>query len=125
MLRNIFTNRAAQYIGHSSQAIESHGIIFLSAQIGLDEEGILPESVEEQAKNCLSNLQQIIKHDFSGPTNVIRIQIYLLDLDDFETVNNILKEWLGETKPAYTVIGVNALPMGAKVQIDMTVSALS
>ena len=125
MLRSIFTNRAAQYIGHSSQAIESHGIIYLSAQIGLDTEGNLPESVEEQMENCLDNLKQIIKHDFSGATNVIRVQIYLLDLGDFDTVDTILKEWLGETKPAYTVIGVNALPLGAKVQIDMTVSSLS
>ncbi len=124
MLRSIFTNRAAQYIGHSSQAIESHGLIFLSAQIGLDEEGILPESIEDQAKNCLAHLQQIVRHDFSGPTNVVRIQIYLLNLDDFEVVDKILSDWLGETKPAYTVVGVNALPMGAKVQIDMTVSAM-
>ena len=124
MLRSIFTNRAAKYIGHSSQAIESHGIIFLSAQIGLDMEGNLPDSVEEQTDNCIANLQQIIRHDFSGPTNVIRIQIYLVDLNDFDRVNEELKKWLGETKPAFTVIGVNALPMGAKVQIDMTVSAM-
>lgn len=125
MLRSIFTNRASQYIGHSSQAIESHGIIFLSAQIGTDHEGNLPDSVKEQTDNCLANLKQIIKHDFSGPTNVIRIQIYLTDLNDFDTVDAELAAWLGETKPAYTVIGVNALPMNAKVQIDMTVSALS
>ena len=125
MLRSIFTNRASQYIGHSSQAIESHGIIFLSAQIGTDLEGNLPDSVKEQTDNCLANLKQVIKHDFSGPTNVIRIQIYLVDLNDFDTVDAELAKWLGETKPAYTVIGVNALPMNAKVQIDMTVSALS
>lgn len=125
MLRSIFTNRASQYIGHSSQAIESHGIIFLSAQLGTDSEGNLPDSVKEQTDNCLANLKQIIKHDFSGPTNVIRIQIYLTDMNDFDTVDAELAKWLGETKPAYTVIGVNALPMNAKVQIDMTVSALS
>ena len=125
MLRSIFTNRANKYIGHSSQAIESHGIIFLSAQIGLDMNGNLPETIEEQAQNTLANLQQIIKHDFSGPTNVIRVQIYLTDLNDFDAVDRVLAKWLGETKPAYTVIGVNALPMNAKVQIDMTVSALS
>ena len=124
MLRSIFTNRAARYIGHSSQAIESHGIIFLSAQIGLDVDGNLPETVEEQTDNCLANLQQVIKHDFSGPTNVIKIQIFLLDLNDFDIVNEELKKWLGETKPAFTVVGVNALPYGAKVQIDMTVSAM-
>lgn len=125
MLRSIFTNRAAGYIGHSSQAIESHGIIFLSAQIGVDMEGNLPYSVKEQTDNVIAHLKQIIRHDFSGPTNVIRIQIYLTDLNDFDTVNEELKKWLGENKPAYTVVGVNALPMGAKVQIDMTVSALS
>ena len=124
MLRSIFTNRAHKYMGHSSQAVESHGIIFLSAQIGVDIEDNLPESVEEQAKNCLAHLSEIVKHDFSGPTNVIRIQIYLVDLNDFDTVDKVLTDWLGETKPAYTVVGVNALPMGAKVQMDMTVSAL-
>ena len=124
MLRPIFTNRAPQYIGHSSQAIESHGIIFLSAQIGLDIDGNLPDSVEEQTANIIANLSQIIKHDFSGSTNIIRIQIYLTDLNDFEIVNNQLKEYLGETKPAFTIIEVKGLPMGAKVQMDMTVSSL-
>ena len=124
MLRSIFTNRASQYIGHSSQAIESHGIIFLSAQIGVDNEGNLPEDITEQTKNALNHLKEIIKHDFSGATNIIRIQIYLTNLNDFDLVDGILAEYLGETKPAYTVVGVNALPMGAKVQLDMTVSAM-
>lgn len=124
MLRPIFTNRANQYMGHSSQAIESNGMIFLSAQIGLDMDGNMPDSIEEQVKNTMAHLKQVIKHDFAGPTNVIRVQIYLLDLNDFDVVDKELTQWLGETKPAYTVLGVNALPKGAKVQMDMTVATL-
>jgi len=123
MLKSVFTNRATTTMGHSSQAINANGFIFIGGQIGLDVAGdILPDSVEEQAENIMNNIKQIIKHAFSSPSNVLHINIYLLDLNDFDIINKKLAIYLGDNKPAITTLCVAGLPKNAKVQVDMIVS---
>ena len=107
-------------IGPYSQATCGAGLVFLSGQIPLDPRTgeMVGEDAATQAQQVLENLRAVLHASGSALERVVRTTIYLVDLGDFARVNEVYGRFFAERPPARTTIGVQALPRGARVEID-------
>jgi 2-iminobutanoate/2-iminopropanoate deaminase len=118
--RAVSTDRAPTAIGPYSQALEDGGLVFCSGQIGLDPAtgGLVAGGTAAEAEQVLKNLAAVLAAAGLGFEHVVRTTIYLVDLADFATVNDIYGRYVREPYPARATVGVAALPRGARVEID-------
>ena len=116
----VATDRAPQAIGPYSQAIEQGGFVFLSGQIGLDPSSgtLIGGGTAVETEQVLRNLTAVLAAAGLGFDHVVRTTIYLVDLADFTTVNEIYGRYVRQPFPARATVGVAALPRGARVEID-------
>lgn len=119
-MKAICTPDAPQAIGPYSQAIRSGDLVFLSGQIPLDPKtGAMVEgSIAAQTERVLDNLGAVLHAAGCGFEHVVRTTIFLVDLGDFQVVNETYGKRFGQTPPARATVQVSALPRGAKVEID-------
>lgn len=107
-------------IGPYSQAALHAGLVFLSGQIALNPEtGEITGDIVSQTEQTLSNIKNVLNHLGLGFENVLKSTIFLVDMKDFEQVNQIYEKWLGTSKPARSTVQVAALPKAALVEIEM------
>ncbi|MDY0195522.1 MAG: RidA family protein [Sulfurovaceae bacterium] len=115
----ISTLHAPQAIGPYSQAIEVNGMIYTSGQIGLMPDGQMAgNGIISQTNQVLKNLKAVLEAGSSSMNNVIKTTIFLADMDDFVTVNEIYAEYFGDHKPARSTVAVKNLPKNALVEIE-------
>lgn len=112
---------APKAIGPYSQAAQAGNLVFLSGQIPIDpKEGkITASEIEGQAIQVMKNIKALLEHQGLSFANVAKTTIFLTDLANFQTVNQIYSEWMGPSRPARSTIQVAALPLGAKIEIEM------
>ncbi len=119
-MKTIATNEAPQAIGPYSQAILVDGILYTSGQIALTPSGEMCEDdIEIQTHQVLKNLTAVLKASGGSLNDVIKCTIYLANMDDFATVNEIYAEYFGDHKPARSTVAVKTLPKNAKIEIDI------
>ena len=120
MTRAVQTERAPQAIGPYSQALDAGNLLFLSGQIGLDPASgtLVGGGTGAETEQVLKNLANVLAAAGLGFEHVVRTTIYLVDLADFATVNDIYAGYVREPYPARATVGVAALPRGARVEID-------
>ena len=120
MPRVIATDDAPKAIGPYSQAIEVHGVVYLSGQIPLDPKtGQLVEGdIGAQTERVMENLGAILTAAGLGFEDVVRATIFLADLADFAKVNEVYGKRFPRNPPARATVQVAALPKGARVEID-------
>lgn len=116
----ISTDKAPQAIGTYSQAVKVNNTVYVSGQIPLIPETmeVLDGSVEEQIHLVFNNLQAIITAAGGTFDNVVKLNIFLTDLSNFPTVNQVMAQYFSEPYPARAAIGVNELPKGVAVEMD-------
>jgi len=116
----ISTNKAPQAIGTYSQAVKVNNTVYISGQIPLIPETmeVLDGSVEEQIHLVFKNLQAIITAAGGTFDNVVKLNIFLTDLSNFATVNQVMAQYFSEPYPARAAIGVSELPKGVPVEMD-------
>ncbi len=97
-------------------------LLFTAGQIGLDPQDgrLVPGGAAAEAEMALSNLQAILEAGGSGFDRVLRTGIFLISMDDFAAVNEVYARRMPEPFPARTTVAVSALPLGARVEIEMT-----
>ena len=120
-MRNVWSDGAPAPVGPYSQAVVCDGWIFASGQIPLDPASgkLVDGNVEAQTRRVLANLRAVIEAAGVGLDAVVRTTIYLTDLGDFQRVNAIYAEHFpNEPQPARTTVGVAALPLGARIEVD-------
>jgi 2-iminobutanoate/2-iminopropanoate deaminase len=124
MPKKAITTPKAKAIGPYSAAVESGDLVFVSGQIPLDSgTGKLVEGdIAAQARQSLENLKTILGAAGLSFAHVIKTTIFLTSMGDFAAVNEVYKSFVGEPYPARSTIAVAALPMGAKVEIEMIAS---
>ena len=124
MPKKAITTPKAKAIGPYSAAVESGDLVFVSGQIPLDSgTGTLVEGdIAAQARQSLENLKTILGAAGLSFAHVIKTTIFLTSMGDFAAVNEVYKSFVGEPYPARSTIAVAALPMGAKVEIEMIAS---
>ena len=116
----IHTDKAPKAIGPYSQAIATDTLVYTAGQVGLiPATGELIEGgVEEQTRQVLTNLRQVLEAAGSSLANVVKTTVFLKDMSDFPKMNAIYAEAFGEHPPARSTIAVAGLPKGALVEIE-------
>ncbi|WP_303721115.1 RidA family protein [Malonomonas rubra] len=119
-MEKIETAKAPAAIGPYSQAVRAGDYLFCSGQIPLIPETgeMVAGGVVEQTRQVLDNLMQVLAAAGADFGSVVKTTIYLADLADFVTVNEIYAEYCAEVAPARATVQVAALPKGARVEID-------
>jgi 2-iminobutanoate/2-iminopropanoate deaminase len=113
------TNKAPAAIGPYSQAVKVNGMVYTSGQIALTAEGkMLDLDIRLQTEQVLTNLRHVLEAAGSGFDKVIKTTIFLADMDDFATVNELYEGAFGNHKPARSTVAVKTLPKNALVEID-------
>ena len=117
----VSTPQAPQPIGPYSQGVISSGFLFCSGQIAIDPgTGEMVEGdVAAQTERVLQNLIAVLREAKMGPENVVKTTVYLTDMADFPSMNEVYGRYLGEKPPARTTIAVAGLPRGVQVEIDV------
>jgi reactive intermediate/imine deaminase len=116
----IATPDAPGAIGTYSQAIKAGGTVYLSGQIPLDPKTmeIVTGDVETHVRRVFDNLRAVARAAGGDLANAVKINVYLTDLANFQTVNKVMAEYFAPPYPARAAIGVAALPRGAVVEVD-------
>jgi 2-iminobutanoate/2-iminopropanoate deaminase len=124
MKKQIFTNKAPAAIGPYSQAIQLGDMVFISGQIPLIPiSGELNnETFHDQTSQVLNNLEAICVEAGGGLDNILKLTIFLTDLEKFDEVNQIMSERFSEPFPARATIEISKLPKGVDIEIDAIMS---
>jgi len=103
-----------------SQAIISGGLVFVSGQLSLrpDHAEIVGETIQEQTEQVFANLRAILEAAGSGLDKLVKTTVYLVDLGEFQGMNEVYARHVGDRPPARATIEISALPAGAKVEIE-------
>lgn len=120
-LKVVHTDAAPKAVGPYSQAIAHDGLVYLSGQIGLNPEtgALVGSGLAEQAGQVMRNLTAVLNGAGAGLSDIIKVNIYLTDMADFQELNGFYAEWLGGHRPARATVAVAALPLGARVEMDI------
>lgn len=115
----IHTAEAPQAIGAYSQAIRAGNAVYLSGQIGLDPATMeMADGIEAQIHRTFRNLAAVAAGSGGSLRDVVKVHIYLTDLNCFGQVNEIMRSYFTEPYPARVTVEVAALPRSALVEID-------
>jgi 2-iminobutanoate/2-iminopropanoate deaminase len=103
-----------------SQAIRAGGLVFVSGQLALRPRlhEMVSDTIGEQTEQVFANLKAILEAAGSGLERIVKTTVYLRNLDDFQGMNEVYRQYVGELPPARATIEVSALPSGALVEID-------
>ncbi|MBQ0086979.1 MAG: RidA family protein [Bacteroidales bacterium] len=119
MKKIIASPNAPAAIGPYSQAVEAGGTLYVSGQLPVNPKtGEIPEGIEAQTRQSLTNVTAILKEAGLGPNNVVKTCVLLQHIGDFAAMNAVYAEFFPEDKPARVCYEVAALPKGALVEID-------
>ncbi len=115
----ISTPNAPGAIGTYSQAVNVDGTVYLSGQIALDPESMeLVEGTRVQIDRVFQNLRAVAEAAGGDLSQIVKLNVYLTNLEDFPVVNEVMSEYFGEPYPARAAVGVAALPKGSQVEIE-------
>jgi len=115
----ISTTRAPAAIGTYSQAVRTGNTVYLSGQIGLDPASMaLADGFEAQTVRVFENLKAVAEAAGGSLADVVKLNLYLTDLANFGTVNEVMARYFAEPFPARAAVGVKELPKGALVEAD-------
>jgi len=124
MKRTIRTPDAPEAVGPYSQGATDGSLLFTAGQIALTPEGELldDEPVDVQARQALENVTAILEEEGATMQDVLKVTVYLDDIDDYEAVNGAYEEYFMDNPPARSAIEVGSLPKGAAVEIEAIAS---
>ena len=116
----IYTGQAPAPIGPYSQAIRTGNLLFMSGQLPIDPASgeFAGQSVTEQTAQCLKNLKTVLEAGGSGLDKVLKTLVFLTDMADFTTMNEVYSTFFPGDFPARSCVAVKDLPRGAKVEIE-------
>jgi 2-iminobutanoate/2-iminopropanoate deaminase len=120
----IMTDRAAKPIGPYSQAIQAGGFVFVAGEKGIDPRtGKMASGIQAQTRQTLENIRVILEAAGSSLDQAVATTVYLVDIDDFASMNEVYAEYFAKHPPGRTTVAVSALPAEALVEIQCTALA--
>ena len=121
----IATTEAPGAVGPYSQGIMTEGLVFTAGQIPINPATgkVEAESIEDQTRQVLRNVDAVLRAAGSGLHNVVKMTVFMTDLGDFKAMNGVYAEFFPSEPPARSAVQVVALPLG--VQIEMEAIALA
>ena len=116
----LHTDNAPAAIGPYSQAIKVNGFLYTSGQIALMPSGEMVENdIKKQTRQIFTNLRSILEENHSSFDKVVKLNIFLTNMNDFGIVNVIMAEVFGDHKPVRSTIEVAGLPKNAMIEMDL------
>ncbi len=120
MKQIITTEKAPKAIGPYSQAVKAGNIVYLSGQIGVDPDNqrLVAGGAADETAQLLSNMQQVAIAAGGDLSSIVKLNLYLVDMKDFDAVNKVMQACWEPPFPARVCVAVKALPKGAQVEAD-------
>jgi 2-iminobutanoate/2-iminopropanoate deaminase len=124
MRQAVSSDSAPKAIGPYSQAIRAGSLLFVSGQIPLDPAtgAMIDGDIAAQTRRVFANLQAILEAAGASFDHVVRTTVYLADMNDFATVNEIYGTYFSSPAPARATVQAARLPKDARVEIDLIAS---
>jgi 2-iminobutanoate/2-iminopropanoate deaminase len=119
--RTAFTASGAVAVGPYSHAVASGDTVYLSGQTPLDPAtgALVPGGIASQTERCFQNLFGVLAAAGLEPDDVVKVNVYLVDMSDFAAMNAVYERQFSTPFPARTTIGVASLPLGARIEIEL------
>jgi 2-iminobutanoate/2-iminopropanoate deaminase len=119
-IKPVLTPNAPPPGGHYSQAVVYNGLVYVSGQIAIDPETGEKQlgSIEAQTEQTLKNVSEILKACDSDLGRVLKMTIYVSDMDLWDAVNSVYAKVMGEHRPARAIVPVNDLHYGFQIEIE-------
>ena len=123
MKKQVNTSSAPAAIGPYSQGVIAGNLLFVSGQIPINpsDGSLVSDSLESQANQVFKNLHAIIQEAGTSFEHVLKLTIYLTDLENFAAVNKVMENYFNEPYPARATVEVSRLPKDVEVEIDAIV----
>lgn len=120
-MRQAVSSESAATVGPYSHAVEVGGVVYCSGQTPVDPVSgrLVVGGIGEQTRQCFANLFGVLAEAGLGPDDVVKVNVYLTHMHDFEAMNAAYAEVFAEPFPARTTVGVSELPLGAKVEVEL------
>ncbi|KID92780.1 Endoribonuclease L-PSP [Metarhizium guizhouense ARSEF 977] len=108
--------------GIYSQAIKANGMVFVSGAIALDAETgkLIDGDVQAHTHQCIKNLSAVLEAAGSSIEKVVKVNVFLANMDDFAKMNEVYTTYWGDVKPCRTCVAVKTLPFNTDVEIECT-----
>jgi 2-iminobutanoate/2-iminopropanoate deaminase len=121
MIETVATDRGPKAIGPYSQAVRANGFVFLSGQIPLDPktQQIVEGNASVQTERVLENLKGVVEAAGSSMQRVVKVTVFLADMNDFAAVNEVYSRYFVTHPPARSTVEVSKLPRNVRVEIDL------
>lgn len=121
MSRKTFTAAGATAVGPYSHAVEAGDLVFLSGQTPLDSAtGKLAEGdITAQTEQCFKNLFNVLAAAGLNEVNVIKVNVFLMDMANFAAMNAVYATKFSAPYPARSTVAVAGLPLGAQIEIEL------
>jgi len=116
----INTDQAPAAIGPYSQAIKAGNTVYLSGQIPLDPATmeLVDGDIVAQTRQVFTNMKAVCEEAAGTLQDIVKLNLYLVNLDDFAKVNGVMEEFFAKPYPARAAVGVRALPKGSQVEAE-------
>ena len=120
----LHTDQAPKAIGPYSQAIKTGSLLFCSGQVSINPQNqeVFLGDIKQQTEMVLSNIEAILKKANMNFSNIVKTTIFLMDMADFGTVNEIYGKRFPQDPPARSTVAVSGLPKGVRVEIEVIAS---
>jgi len=120
MKRTIETPSAPAAVGAYSQATTDGDVVFTAGQIPMTPDGELldDEPIDVQTRQSLENVKAILEEEGLNMQDVLKVSVFMDDIEDFDEMNDAYKEYFQDNPPARSAVEVAALPKGAGVEIE-------
>ncbi len=120
MKKQAFIPENAPVAGPYSPAVKAGELVFFSGQIAMDSETgkVIEGDVAQQADKALQNLDNLLKTAGMTFDNIVKTNIFLTDISDFATVNEVYSKYFKAPYPARSAVAVVALPLGVNVEVE-------
>jgi len=119
-MKIVNTDKSPKAIGPYSQAIKYNGLMFTSGQIPLNPETglIVSENFKDQVHQCLKNIKGILEEEKLSLDCIMKLTVYVIDLDNFSKLNEVFEDFFNGTYPARSAVEVSRLPKDSQVEIE-------
>ncbi len=123
-LKKIYTSNAPEPVGPYSQAIRSGEYLFCSGQIPLDAKTgeIAGSDIKTQTQKVMKNIEAVLKRENLDFNRIVKVTIFLQNMEDFNSMNEIYASYFSDHKPARSCVEVSKLPKGVKVEVEVLAS---
>lgn len=120
-MREPLISPTASAVGPYSHGIDTGGIVFCSGQTPVDPAtgALMAGTIGDRTNQCFDNLFAVLADGDLGPDDVVKVNVFLTDMDDFTAMNAVYASRFSEPFPSRTTIGVASLPLGSDIEIEL------